>query len=170
MTTAATAVTAAATATMAMAMAPPVTTCRPTRPTTNDGTKACGPVICEAGDYCLSDVGICDPGCLDELDCASGEFCDLSNAGSNDVGLCREPGQDHEVPCDDPGDDDGQDSCVTRCQARAAACGAPTDVGNAACEGLCPLPEDQLTCLEETPCEELEVIFDGGTVCGIGGD
>lgn len=134
---------------------------------TNDGTKACGPVICEAGEYCVSDVGICDPGCIDELDCGRGDFCDLSNAGSDGVGLCRAPGQDHEVPCDGGG---GDDDCVDRCRAKAATCGAPTDIADAACDGLCPLPEDQLTCVEDTPCEELEPIFEGGTVCGIGGD
>ena len=133
---------------------------------TNDGTKACGPVICAAGEYCVSEVGICDPGCIDELDCASGQFCDLSNAGSDGVGLCRDPGQEHEVPCGDTG---GDDDCVDRCLAKAATCGAPTDIASAACDGLCPMPEDQLVCVEDTPCEELEPIFEGGTVCGIGG-
>jgi hypothetical protein len=132
---------------------------------TNDGTKACGPVICAAGEYCVSEVGICDPGCKGELDCASGQFCDLSNAGADGVGLCRDPGEEHEVPCGDGGDDD----CVERCLAKAATCGAPTDIASAACEGLCPMPEDQLACVEDTPCEELEPIFEGGTVCGIGG-
>jgi hypothetical protein len=130
--------------------------------TTNDGREACGPNVCAAGQYCVSDVGICDPGCLDELNCPRGQFCDLSNAPSG-VGLCDDPGPEHEVACT------GGDDCIQRCVAKAATCGAPADVASSACDVLCPLPDDQLECIEDTSCEELEQLLEGESVCGIGG-
>ena len=70
--------------------------------TTNDGESACGMFVCKANEYC-STAGICDPGCLSELDCAGGHFCDLSNATSTFegqlIGLCRMPDASLEVTC-----------------------------------------------------------------------
>lgn len=69
---------------------------------TNDGTSACSIFVCEANQYCTW-ADICEPGCVTELDCASGDFCDLSNAtydpSGQDVGLCRAPNASHEVAC-----------------------------------------------------------------------
>jgi hypothetical protein len=70
--------------------------------TINDGESACGMFVCKANEYC-STAGICDPGCLSELDCAGGQFCDLSNATTTfegqAIGLCRVPDVSLEVTC-----------------------------------------------------------------------
>jgi hypothetical protein len=129
----------------------------------NDGSSACGPNVCQGGTYCVSDVGICDPGCRSELECPRGEFCDLSNAGGDLIGLCRVPGAEHEVACGTTGK-----TCGERCAAKTAQCGAPADVGAQACGMLCPtISEEQIDCLETTSCEELEALMQGQTVCGI---
>lgn len=129
---------------------------------TNDGSSACGPEVCPGGDYCVSDVGICDPGCRNELECPRGQTCDLSNAGANGIGLCRVPGPEHEVPCTTT------KTCGERCGAKATQCMAPPDVGMQYCGMLCPtLSNDQIDCLEMTSCQELEQLMQGQTVCGI---
>jgi hypothetical protein len=128
----------------------------------NDGSSACGPSVCKGGEYCASDVGICDPGCKSELECPRGQFCDLSNAGAEAVGLCRVPGPEHEVPCT------SNKPCGERCAAKAAQCGAPLEVGQDYCAEVCPtLSGEQLTCLEMTSCADLEKLMQGETVCGI---
>ena len=139
--------------------------------TTADGTQSCGPEVCQAGDYCASDVGICDPGCLSELDCASGEYCDLSNPSDSlddePVGVCREPGSDLETPC--PTDSVGDD-CQTRCEDKGDECGAPAGEAATICEGICEsLDDDELDCLEATACEDFEAAAEGSLemLCGI---
>jgi hypothetical protein len=82
--------------------------------TTNDGESACGIFVCEANQYC-STADICDPGCLSELDCAAGQFCDLSNANSTfegqDIGLCRMPDASLEVACKPNNNNNNNDPC-----------------------------------------------------------
>lgn len=63
--------------------------------TSTDGTSACGPVTCQAGEYCANATGFCNPGCLSELDCTGGQRCALENATKDnegrDVGTCQAP-------------------------------------------------------------------------------
>lgn len=135
---------------------------------TNDGSSACGPSVCKGGEYCFSDVGICDPGCLSELNCPAKQYCDLSGAGADGVGLCRAPGKALEKPCSS-GSSAGGD-CSSRCKDKAALCGAPASTADQACSMLCPgLSEDQITCLETSSCEVLQQLTDGKSVCGIMG-
>jgi hypothetical protein len=55
--------------------------------------------MCTAGDYCLTSggaaTGLCNPGCLNEANCAVGQTCDLSAATTTPtgqtVGVCRAP-------------------------------------------------------------------------------
>ncbi|NUO48327.1 MAG: hypothetical protein HOV80_05670 [Polyangiaceae bacterium] len=129
----------------------------------NDGSSACGPEVCSGGEYCASDVGICDPGCTSELNCPRNQYCDKSNAGADEIGLCRAPGADLEKPCSGMTGD-----CNSRCGAKASACGAPAAQAEQACNALCPgISEQQIVCLEETTCEELEALQMGTEVCGI---
>ncbi len=129
----------------------------------NDGTSACGPEVCPGGQYCVSTVGICDPGCTSELNCPKNQYCDKSNAGADGVGLCREPGADLETPCTG-----GTGDCGSRCRAKASACGAPEAQAEQACNAICPgVSEMQITCLEESSCQELEALQMGQEVCGI---
>ncbi|MCA9621820.1 MAG: hypothetical protein KC731_22505 [Myxococcales bacterium] len=133
----------------------------------NDGSSACGPQICNAGTYCASDAGICDPGCVSELDCAQGQACDFSNGTSNGagdlVGLCAVPGSEHEVPCQ------GNATCEDRCAVKAQQCMAPD---GSFCQQLCGLSpsESQLDCIETTSCAALGEAYEQGMpLCGIGG-
>ncbi|HZO13875.1 MAG TPA: hypothetical protein VFB62_11475 [Polyangiaceae bacterium] len=127
----------------------------------NDGSSACGPVVCEGGQYCLSDAGICDPGCRNELECPRGQHCDLANA-MNGIGLCRVPGPEHEVACT------SSKTCEERCQTKAAQCNAPPDTAESYCAMLCPmLSQEQIGCIETSSCEQLGQLMEGQSVCGI---
>ena len=140
---------------------------------TNDGSTACGPSVCKGGEYCFSDVGICDPGCFSELNCPAHQYCDLAGSGANGVGLCRKPGKSQEKACsasNGSGHSSGDD-CATRCKAKAAVCGAPAATAEQGCSELCPqLSEDQIDCLETSSCEVLEQLTEGKSACGITGD
>ena len=127
----------------------------------NDGSSACGPNVCQGGQYCASDVGICDPGCRNELECPRGQHCDLSNA-ANGIGLCRVPGPEHEVACT-PGQ-----TCEDRCRAKAGQCGAAPEMSQNYCSMLCPsLSDEQIGCIESSSCEDLGRLMEGQSVCGI---
>ncbi len=74
----------------------------------------------------------------------------------------------------DPGTGQAQpaDDCPERCADKAAECGAPPDVADAQCQGVCGgmLTEDQLTCLEDEDCAALQQAFLGsGSACDVGG-
>jgi hypothetical protein len=141
--------------------------------TTNDGASACGPMTCTAGQYCLSNVGICDPGCINELTCGARQTCDTSNGTKNPngdvVGLCRAPTSAETVPCQGASSSSGGSDCQPRCLAKAASCGAPSDVATQKCTELCATAtEDQVTCLEGKSCMEIGDAFSHGTlICGL---
>jgi len=128
-----------------------------------DGTEACGPVTCSGGEYCFDTTGICDPGCLDALDCSSGDYCNLDNANGG-VGVCMTPGPDLEKPCSGSGG-----SCNDRCGAKASSCGAPSGFATQACSELCAMAsEDQISCIESSSCQDLGEAFEQGQpLCGL---
>jgi hypothetical protein len=142
---------------------------------TNDGRSACGPSTCDAGSYCYDSTGICDPGCLNELGCASGQTCDLSNPTPDlqdrPVGLCRAPNAAEETPCPSStsSTSTGGSDCQTRCMAKANECDAPASIASAQCSEICAsATEEQVTCLEQSSCAELgEAWEQGDPICGI---
>lgn len=59
-------------------------------PNDGDGRTQCGSNTCEAGERCTQSGLIqCLPGCLETLNCGSGEWCDLRTADPGEPGLCR---------------------------------------------------------------------------------
>lgn len=130
--------------------------------TSGDGQSACGSEVCDAGTYCLGSSGICDPGCRSTLGCGRDEFCDLSNA-NDDIGLCKKPGEEHEVQCPAGG------SCADRCREKASDCGAPADITEQGCDYICPKASAaQVDCLESSSCAELGEAFESNAaICGI---
>jgi hypothetical protein len=61
--------------------------------------------------------------------------------------------------------------CLSICEAKAAACGAPSGAAAMDCQAMCaesPTSE-QLACIQTRTCSSLAAAFeDAGTVCGIG--
>jgi hypothetical protein len=60
-------------------------------------------------------------------------------------------------------------SCEDRCAAKASECGAPADVAAQGCDYICAMAStDQVDCLEESNCADLEAAFEQGqSFCGI---
>ena len=139
---------------------------------TNDGTCACGGTVCPAGEYC-SDNMFCYPGCLDELDCAPHQTCDLSNAqGVPAVGLCRAPNASETVACATGGSGGGGSTdCLSACSTKAIACQAPSGTADTYCAGFCASASaDQVQCAVDSSCEDLyDAFMNGEGICGVGG-
>jgi hypothetical protein len=137
--------------------------CYDTDVNAGDGDSACGPKVCAAGTYCLG-PGICDPGCQVTAECPTNQICDMSTAGSTGIGLCKTPGPEHEVPCNN-----NTGSCDDRCGAKAETCGAPDDVAAQGCDYICAMASgEQVDCLEDSSCEDLGAAFEQGqSFCGI---
>lgn len=79
---------------------------------TVNGSTGCGPVTCNPNQYCFSSTGECNQGCASVSNCASGQYCDLSNAqndlNGNPFGSCQTPTSANQTPCKDAG---GGGSC-----------------------------------------------------------
>ncbi len=61
--------------------------------------------------------------------------------------------------------------CVSVCEAKAAACGAPSGAAAMDCQAMCAASptSEQLACIQSGSCADLAAAFeDAGTVCGIG--
>ena len=136
------------------------------------GESACATTLCSAGQYCFDSIaGHCDPGCLNEFDCAQGQYCVMSNNGvvnahGDIVGVCAMPSAHHEMPCSEP----EPANCTQTCGDKAAACQAPPDMANGMCAQLCSMAptDDQLTCITNTSCAELGQAYEtGGGICGM---
>jgi len=70
--------------------------CSPPQGNSGDGSSACGSATCAPGTYCFdSAVSDCENGCTASSNCATGQYCDLSNPTQDgmlrSVGTCRTP-------------------------------------------------------------------------------
>jgi hypothetical protein len=54
-----------------------------------DGITECGPVECQAGQYCVNTIS-CEPGCTSDNNCTSNQTC--AKAGGEQVGSCQNTG------------------------------------------------------------------------------
>ncbi|MEM9462145.1 MAG: hypothetical protein AAGF11_48775 [Myxococcota bacterium] len=97
---------------------------------------------------------LCAPACVDE---GAG---DEGNAGATQTSPGGSPGA---------GDSPAVD-CMPRCTDKATECGAPAELADETCRGLCGQDptEEQAQCLEDSDCHDLTVALGGGTVCEIG--
>lgn len=84
------------------------------------------------------------------------------NVGPNDATPVQPMTVDASVPSSD---------CLSICEGKAAACGAPSGPAEMDCTAMCaasPSPA-QLACIQSGSCANLAATFeDAGTVCGIG--
>jgi hypothetical protein len=78
-----------------------------------------------------------------------------------------------DLPCAIGVDDtEPIETCESICVATAERCGAPPEIAAARCAAACPLVEtgEQLACLRDAPCAQLQCIeAEGHHPCGIGG-
>jgi len=119
---------------------------------TTDGGESCNIEQCPPGAHCAD--GACLWGCVAATTCPKGQYCDTTTAST---GTCRAPGPEHEMPCN------GESGCDERCQTKAASCGAGA-AASAICGEICGSASDeQVDCLEDTPCAELQ----DGEACGL---
>jgi hypothetical protein len=70
--------------------------CSPPPGNPGDGSSACGQATCAPGQYCFDNaVGDCENGCTATDNCATGEYCDLTNPTTDGmqraIGTCRMP-------------------------------------------------------------------------------
>jgi hypothetical protein len=62
-------------------------------------------------------------------------------------------------------------SCTSKCEAKAASCGAPSAAANDQCAWFCagaPI-QSEIDCLQASDCAALAQSFAAGSVCGVGG-
>ena len=132
-----------------------------------DGSSACSDTVCPGGEYCTGGA-FCSPGCASTANCSQGQHCDFS--ADPDVGICRVPASSLEVECAGGSTSSGSgNSCVDRCVAKATSCAFPASEGAAQCQSLCgTITEEQIACLEDSTCAEVEGLGEGMPVCGIG--
>jgi hypothetical protein len=118
------------------------------------GFTTCGELTCQPGQYCFGG-GICENGCLSDVNCTDGQECRDEGAGYDGAGVCADP--DSPAEGEGEGEGEGEDPSCDSYADHAESCGLRASEA----EGIRQVC-DQLSNAER----EAMIACDAATSCG----